>query len=104
MGAGAAKNAFNLCELIRRDDKEDEATEYIEKAKPKTFIIGEYDGRIPFALAAELGKTRFVKQMLARDEERRYMHSLYLDGALLSNCKGQTDSGNFCMRFGNLTW
>lgn len=92
MGGGASKKAFNLCELLRRDDKEEEAAEFIEKANPKTFVLGEYDGRIPFALAAKLGKARFVKQMFARDEDRQYLYGMYLDGALLSSCEGQTDS------------
>ena len=104
MGGGASKKAFNLCELLRRDDTEEEAAEFIEKANPKTFVIGEYDGRIPFALAAKLGKARFVKQMFARDEDRQYLYGMYLDGALLSSCEGQTDSGNFLhtLRFANI--
>ena len=104
MGGGASKKAFNLCELLRRDDKEEEAAEFIEKANPKTFVLGEYDGRIPFALAAKLGKARFVKQMFARDEDRQYLYGMYLDGALLSSCEGQTDSGNFLhtLRFANI--
>ena len=93
MGGGASKKAFNLCELIRRDDQDEEASAYIAKANPKTFVIAEYDGRMPVVLAAELGKTRFIKQMLERDTDGRYLHSLYLDGALLANCEGQTDTG-----------
>ena len=97
MGGGASKKAYNLCELIRRDDQEQETSEFIAKANPKTFVISEFDGRYPVVVAAKLGKTRFVKQMLDRDTDGRYLHSLYLDGALLANCEGQTDSGTICL-------
>lgn len=70
----------------------------------KTWIQRSYDEKFPFVYAAELGLASAVFRLLDRDPpvldpkakkgakpERAIFTRQFLDGALLANCKGETD-------------
>eukprot|EP00750_Incisomonas_marina_P014125 INCI17606.2.p2 GENE.INCI17606.2~~INCI17606.2.p2 ORF type:complete len:259 (+),score=48.81 INCI17606.2:208-984(+) len=107
MGNGVTKAANTLTEILRSRENEERAAQLesaIASGNLKTWIQRSYDEKFPFVYAAELGLASAVFRLLDRDPpvldpkakkgakpERAIFARQFLDGALLANCKGETD-------------